>query len=257
MPFPKKMFLLLGCLFWAARAAAQIVNIEELRITGTNDSTRWYGSLKAAANLTRIQKQILLLHGEGRVQYRKSGHLGLFLLNSDLIRTEDEDFTNAHFAHLRYTGKITPTFAWEAFAQAQVNRLLLLRHRELLGAGLRLRLLKQFLRKNRAYVGMAIMPEWNEFLNDYPRTHWWRNSNYLSLTFRLPNGTALVGTTYWQPVVGQIKNYRLSTEWALTLPIFKSLAFSSDLTFSRDRALPAAAPPDFFIWKNGVVWQFR
>ncbi|MEZ4934041.1 MAG: hypothetical protein R2788_18190 [Saprospiraceae bacterium] len=47
-------FLYFALLFLSHQAInAQIVNIEERRIKGTNDSTFWYGSLRLGANISK------------------------------------------------------------------------------------------------------------------------------------------------------------------------------------------------------------
>ena len=60
---------------------SQVVNIEEQRITGTNDSTHWYGHLRGGVSLTKVQQSSLQLHSQIKVQYKADPHLVLLLLN--------------------------------------------------------------------------------------------------------------------------------------------------------------------------------
>ena len=75
------LVLLLLCS--ATLLRAQIVNIEEMRITGTNDSLRWYGALKGSFALARVKEQTILLRAESRAQYKHGRNVWLLLLNAD------------------------------------------------------------------------------------------------------------------------------------------------------------------------------
>jgi hypothetical protein len=65
----------------------------------------------------------------------------------------------------------------------------------------------------------------------------------------------LIQTTYWQPVLGLIRNYRLSSEWLLKVDLTKKLAFTLDFEYSIDKNLPPGAPKENFAWRNGLSWQ--
>ena len=122
--------------------SAQVVNIEEERITGTNDSTHWYGYLRGNAALVKVKEQSLQMQGQAKVQFKRDPHLTLLLLNLNLLRAGGNDFTRQAFAHLRYNYKLSRTWTWEVFAQLQTNPLQQLQQRSLVGAGPRWRLFK-------------------------------------------------------------------------------------------------------------------
>jgi hypothetical protein len=77
----------------------------------------------------------------------------------------------------------------------------------------------------------------------------------LSMTLRPSKQVTLITTTYWQPVLGLIKNYRLSSEWVLKVDITKKLAFTVDFDYSIDKNLPIGAANEIFAWRNGILWQ--
>lgn len=250
-------FVLAVSLLLVGPLAAQIVNIEEMRITGTNDSLRWYGSLKGAFNLTQVKERTTILRGEGRVQYKQQRHIALGLLHTDFLRAGNRDFVNSAFAHLRYNYKWRPALSVEVYAQQQTNRLILIQQRRLAGVGLRRRFFLNYRENSRLYLGSSYLYEWNQFIGELGLRDWHRLSNYLTLTLRNRQYKGfLQGTTYWQPVIGWIRNYRLSTEWTLELPIGRHLRFSTDFAYSLDRSLPEAAPLQIFNWQNGLVWRW-
>lgn len=248
------LVLLLLCS--ATLLSAQIVNIEEMRITGTNDSLRWYGALKGSFALARVKEQTILLRAESRAQYKHGRNVWLLLLNADFLNAGGRDFSNAAFAHLRYNYKLFKPLSMEVYIQQQTNKLLLIRNRTLFGTGLRQRFFLQYASNSRLYLGSAWLYEQNYFTENYGIKHWHRWSNYITLTVRKPKtGIVLQGTTYWQPTFADFRNYRFSTEWSLELPVGKHLRFSTDFAYSLDRGLPDAAPPGIYNWQNGLVWR--
>ena len=240
----------------ACQLQAQIVNIEEMRITGTNDSLRWYGMLKGSFAMAKVKEKTILLHGESRVQYKHRRNVWLLLLNADFLNAGGKDFKNAAFAHLRYNYKLLDALSLEVYAQQQTNRLLLIKNRSLFGTGLRQRFFINYKQNSRLYLGSAWLYEQNYFTENYGSRHWHRWSNYVSITLRrAKTGAVLQGTTYWQPAFADFRNHRFSTEWSLELPIGKHLRFSTDFSYTVDRGLPEAAPLETYNWLNGLVWR--
>jgi len=251
-----RLFLIVFLSVFGNLASGQIVNIEEQRIFGTNDSTHWYGSLKAAFNYAKVQQTSLQWHAESNVQYKNGRHLSLMLLNYDLLKAGDNDFINNAFAHLRYNYKLTGPLVWEAYTQLQTNKLLFIRTRFLAGTGLRRRFFLTSDERSRLYFGASWMWEQNDFIGEQGFRSWHRASTYVSVSLRFKNNMTLIGTQYWQPVIGFIKNYRALTDWTLALPLSKRLSFVVDFTFTREIGLPSEAPSETVSWKNGVTWRF-
>ncbi|TNE54098.1 MAG: DUF481 domain-containing protein [Bacteroidetes bacterium] len=247
--------LFILCLLCTATAQAQIVNIEEQRITGTDDTTHWYGYLRGSASLVKVRDQSLRLSGQSKVQFKQEPHLALLLLNLNLLRAGNNDFAKQAFAHLRYNYKIREALTWEAFGQVQTSPLQLLHQRWLAGTGPRWRLLKSRDGRQRIYLGTAWLWEHNIFSDDNGEQFWNRSSNYLSCTFRVGKQATLITTTYWQPVWGRISNYRLSSEWLLRINLTRRVSLTVDFTYSIDENLPPDAPKETYIWQNGISLQ--
>ena len=252
-PFSYLAALLL--LFGTPALRAQLVNIEAQRITGTKDSVRWYGHLRGSAAVVKVKQQSIQLQTQAKVQYKRDPHLTLLLLNLNLLRAGDKDFARHAFAHLRYNYKIGERWTWEAFAQIQTSPIQLLTQRSLLGTGSRIRLFKSEDGRQRVYLGTAWLWEENVFSEPAEKQAWHRSSNYLSMTLRPWKEVALIGTTYWQPVWGYIRNYRFSTDWMLKVDITSKLAFTIDVEYRLDQNLPPGAPAETYAWRNGLMWQ--
>jgi hypothetical protein len=127
----------------------------------------------------------------------------------------------------------------------------------LAGAGLRYRLFKDKTGRNRIYAGTAYLFEYNEFSAENGIRRWHRSSNYLSFTIRPPGGVRLVSTTYFQPQLFRLSNYRFSSEWSLVMPLGRHLSFSTDFTYSIDRSLPDEAPRNTYAWMNSLVFKMN
>ena len=242
-------------LLFAPVLSAQVVNIEEQRITGTNDSTHWYGYLRGSASLVKVKQQSLQLQGQSKVQFKNDPHLLLLLLNLNLLRAGDKDFAKQAFAHLRYNHKFTDLLTGEAYGQLQTSPLQGLDQRRLVGAGIRWRLLKSPNGRQRIYLGAASLWEHNIYTENGRQQFWNRSSNYISWTLRVGQQNALIATTYWQPVWGLIKNYRFNTEWLFKIGLTKKLSLTIDLSFTIDKNLPPGAPSETYAWRNGLSWQ--
>lgn len=247
------LFLTLLC---TGHLRAQIVNIEELRITGTNDSTRWYGTVKAAATLTKIAQQSLQIGSGIRVQYKHDPHMVPWLANGTLLRAGQQDFTRQLFGHVRYNYKINSVWSTETFVQVSANPVQLLQERSLVGAGLRFRALKSKNGRQRIYLGAAALWERNRFSDPFGTLYRQRFSGYFSLTLKAGKYAVLYSTTYYQPVWGLAGYFRFSTEWNLQVPVGEHLSFTTDYTYGIDRDLPEAASAYTYTWINGLMWHF-
>lgn len=252
---PLSLFLFFFFSGLVAPLLAQVVNIEEQRITGTNDSTNWYGHLRGSVSFAKVLEQSLQLNSQVKVQYKSDPHLCLLLLQVNLLRAGEQDFARQAFAHFRYNYKLSETWTWEAFTQIQTSPIQLLEQRNLLGTGARYRLLKSKDGRQRIYLGAAWLYEQNRFTEPLGQSSWQRSSNYISTTFRPNKQIMFIQTTYWQPVLGYIRNYRLSTEWLLKVDLTKKLSFTVDFEYSIDKNLPPGAPNETYIWRNGLSWQ--
>jgi hypothetical protein len=251
----RTLFLMAGLLFLNTRSNAQIVNIEEMRIRGTNDTSHWYGHIKMAVNFNKVQESSLLMRSEAKVQYKQKRHLVLGLWNTDLVRACNEDFKNYAFAHLRYNFEIRDGFTWEAYGQIQTNKLLYIQSRTLAGTGPRFRMYKSKNGKNRIYLGASAMYERNDFIEASPTENFVRLSSYLSFTFR-PKHVELSATTYFQSAATYLNNYRFATEWQFAIPFNKHLALVIEFDYAVDRGLPALAPMEVYAVRNGISWIF-
>lgn len=234
--------------------SAQIINIEERRIRGTNDSTHWYGQVNLGMNINKVKESVLQLNGDIQIEYKQKKNIILALSNYNFVKAGNQAFVNSFFQHLRYNYKIKDYFTWECFGQVQQNQIQLIRFRGLIGTGLRYRLFRKHNGKSRAYVGTAFMGEQNVFKNN-SSSYYSRISSYFSITYKPSNTIFIQNTNYFQPSLFDFRKNRWSSETDLEFGINKKLAFRTAINLNYDATLPMDIPKLSFNMMNGLRWK--
>lgn len=238
MRFFVLIFMTLG---WNVAVRAQVVNIENRRMH--TDSVRTAGSLSLGLSFTENNgKQLFVTRNALALQSKSKSlrDIWLVLANLDLSKADGAAFSNSAFLHLRYNRKMSRLLRWEAFTQAQYNRVLGIGSRWLAGTGPRLKMFST--EKSALYWGNLYMFEYETTTASSPvisRQH--RLSAYLSATFDLNPALPgeLITTTYFQPRLDRLADYRLSHETSLELNITKKLRATTRLYYFFDAAPPA------------------
>jgi len=150
--------------------------------------------------------------------------------NYNLVRSEDVDFQNSWFFHLRYNQKISQVVRFEAFIQNQNNELFTINSRNLIGAGIRFKFVDS--EAFNGYLGNSYMYEIEkvDILNETYYGH--RHNTYLSLTFNIKNDDSrtvleLTNTTYFQPLYSDLGNHRILQELRADVPLNEHLSIST------------------------------
>ena len=201
----------------------QLVNIESKRMQ--TDSIRFV--LKSDLLFSYNNNDgdyIFQLGGSLSTQIKSKDLKKIYFLisNYNLIRSENEDFQNGWFVHLRFNYKLSNLFRIEAFVQSQHNELLDVNLRNLIGAGLRLKVLSKDHLK--LYWGNAYMYEAEKSDIVGKRSYDHRHSTYLSATIlALEDKISLINTIYYQPRYSDFSDYRISEQFKAEIPISESL----------------------------------
>ncbi len=234
---------------------AQLVNIEDQR--RGFDTLGWYGQVDLGGTLTRNKNKVLSLNGSVRIDRKGERQALLALADYRLVQVSGSNALNAGFLHFRYAYYLSDRWRWEAFTQIQYNEQLRLGLRTLVGTGPRLKLLAR--KRNRVYVGVLYMYEYDEVAEGtlIYRDH--RLSSYLSFSlYPLPNLT-LANTTYYQPVIPDFRQPRLSSITSLSLQLTDRLAFNTKYSITHDALISqglADVPATTYEWTNGLRYSF-
>ncbi len=243
-------------LFCSNIVFSQIVNIEKKR-TSQQDSIYWTGDINLGAALIQNSKQIININTAIRIDHTRFRHVFMSITDYRLGRVDNNDFLNTGFQHFRYNYKMNKRWTWEAFTQAQYNEQIQLQLRWLLGSGPRVGLLLG--EKKQLYLGALYMYEYNEEKGEgeeviFSKEH--RISSYFNAHFQPLNYLKISSTTYFQPVVTNPDDFRLSTETNLEMKITKRLTFTTIFSLLYDSSPPSGVRKTIYSLKNGLRLKF-
>lgn len=232
---------------------AQILNVESLR--RVTDTSGWSGNMGVQFSLKRNVNDFITLSSDLLIQYKMNKHL--VLLKNDLAfqKIEGEDFDNSLVSHLRYNYKLTERTVWEVFIQGQYNKINLIDFRGLIGTGPRFKLSKS--EKYKFYLGTLAMYEHEDIADNItPTQRNLRASAYLSFSLYPNEHVSLVSTTYYQPRVDKIGDYRISSESSLLVGLFSNFALKTTYIFIYDSFPAVGIPNSQYNFTTGITYSF-
>lgn len=237
----KQVLLLLWILGAAGGANAQLVNIESRRIH--NDSVRRAGEFNFNFSYRDINNKTFSVLSSNLMLQVKSKNFNsywLFLAAADISKAGSNSFENSHFLHLRYNQKWGKTVRWEAFGQFQRNLPIGIQWRYLLGTGPRFKLVGSHLLH--LYAGVLYMYDY-EGTTNHVQSKGSRNSSYASFTLQVPAiKMEMTGTTYYQPLLQNFKDYRILSENRLVFNVTKKFKVQTSFRYYFD-----SRPPTGFV----------
>lgn len=240
-------------LFSTTKVHSQIVNIESSRMQ--SDTVGWLGNIGAGFRLTDNSQRITQINLRSHVQYKTQKDIWLIIANYGLLKAGGSKFLKYKFGHLRYNRKINSFLRWEVFAQAQDNFVTNIAARYLFGTGPRFKIAdtKSF----HLYAASLVMYEYEEeltaprvFHNDI------RNSSYISFTVKVNQVVELISTTFYQPLLKKMKDYRILNETSLRIKAGKHFGFSVDWNSLYDRFPAGNSPKSTYDLSMGVQYDF-
>ena len=233
--------LLLFCLLASAvNASAQILNAESLR--KVTDTSGYSGAASLNFALKRNTNDFLTISSNIHLQYKMNKHLVLFKNDINFQKIEGDKFENSRIA-------------LEAFGQAQYNKITKINFRGLVGAGPRFKLTMS--EKYKLYLGTLIMYEHEELSDNITQIQRnFRGSAYFSFSLYPSDNVSLVSTTYYQPLLNQISDYRISSQSSLVVGLFKNFALNTSYTFMYDISPAIGIPTSQYDFSTGITYSF-
>ena len=245
---------------YTGELGAQVLNIERERLKA--DDNKWIGSAKFSLNLTANTQKFTEFGLDLHLQYKDEKNLYLFLTDNELIKSQSDDFSNKGLVHFRYNRDLTKVIIFEAFTQAQYNKVLSLRFRGLAGVGPRFKILKK--EKFRVYSGIAYMYEYEVpvpkegiIMDTEEPGSYHRISSYVSMSVKLSDNFFISSTTYFQPRVDLISDYRLSLNIEAIFKISERLSFELSYQHTTDNMPLEGMPRRVYSIQNKLVLDFK
>ena len=232
-----------------------MVNVERMRLDDTKPG--WSGSVAGNLDLRQNQRSVFTAGLKSHLQLRRDSATTLLVAQGGLVKTDDNDFVNFAFAHLRHTRRLTRRLAAEAFTQLQQNRVNGIASRWLAGVGPRLRVFDR--PQGAMYFGSLAMFEREEEVTDgvAVREHW-RLSNYLAASYTPARAkwVTLTTTTYYQPRLDNWGDFRVASESNVQVSIGKRLALTTTFDLFYDARPPTGLDRTTYAFLNGIRWTF-
>jgi hypothetical protein len=234
---------------------AQIVNIENARMQ--SDTVGWMGGTGAAVNLTQNTQKIFGADLEAHLQYKTSNDKGLWLIlgNYNFLKAGNNKFISNGFAHLRYNRKINNWLRWEIFSQFQNNIITQIDSRVLVGTGPRFRIIKNAV--FRLYAATLFMYEREKERTAPAISHIdLRNSSYVSFTYTPKVNMEIISTTFFQPLLKKLSDYRILNQVSLKVKATKHFSLSVKWNYLHDRFPAGTAPRTTYTFGTGIDYDF-
>ena len=245
-------FIVIAFLLICFSVESQILNVESLR--KVTDTSGWSGSANVNFSLKRNTNDFFTITSNIHVQYKMNKHLVLFKNQVNFQKIEDEKFDNDAISHLRYNYRFHNRISWEVFVQGQYNKVSKIDFRGLVGTGPRFKLTNS--EKYKFYLGTLVMYEQEEISDGSEIQRNLRSSGYLSFILYPTETITVVSTTYYQPRLSELSDFRLSNQSSLVVDLFKDLAFTINYSFAYDKTPATGIPNSQYDFTTGLAYSF-
>ncbi len=251
--FPVRCVVFLFCLAVGKQLSAQIVNVEEYRIRA--DSAGWAGSADASVFLNKNNDFIFSILTNTQLQHKRPKTLWLMVTDLSLVQADAQDaFVNAGFLHFRMNYKLSERWTWEAFAQGQFNGPLGVEWKILSGTGPRYRIMRND--KLRVYAAALYMQETERNTGAEENIYFNRMSSYVSFTWEPYKQSRISNTTYFQPVLDDWDDFRISSNTSLKAFLTKYVYLELEYNIFFDTRPPTDIPTTVYTLKSGIGLEF-
>jgi len=259
--------------------AQMILNAENLRVSMLKGKENWAGSAGVSFSFIKNINEIFNVNTNIAVGYNGGENLWMIISNINFNKIDGDAFQNSGVQHFRYNRELSKRTAFEAFLQGQYDKISNIDFRGLAGLGLRFELTNHDKKidntdstdkeKGRIYFGSSVMYEYEksteEAVNVFQRDI--RSSNYLSFTLYPTKLFTIVSTTYFQPKIDLLKDYRLSSVIDLNIgfssndkeedkSFWDKLTFNISFSYNYDAFPVIAIPKTQYSLTNGLRYNF-
>lgn len=213
----KKILIILFILFYNV-SLSQIINIEKMKFDNDTSNFIIYFSTNFNKKITKYDETTF--NGSLNFLYKLNKHTFINIINSNVYLLDDDVDQYGYFEHFRYNYNINNTLIPELYLQYKYDNLLDINKSYLIGNGIRIKTINKD--NIKIFIGISIMYHYKELINNI-KSETFRNSNYLTLCYKLTNNIKFISTTYYQPNIIDIKDYRMSNDNSFFFSINKYL----------------------------------
>jgi hypothetical protein len=230
----------------------QVLNVENKRFH--DDSLGWAGNSMLRFNLVQNTQRVFQIGSNLHLQYRTLHSRILMLGEINYLQSGDNAPVNTGYGHVRWGRKLTNVLTLESFVQGQFNKPLKMDLRLISGVGLRWRLANSS--KVRVYLASLPMAEFEEVKADNQINRNIRLSSYVSMHWDVTPTLEFENTTYYQPRINTLNDYRLAGESSLKMKLGQRLSWGVSYQYLFDTRQPTDIPRWTYRLENRLEFSF-
>ncbi len=232
---------------------SQIVNIESKRLDVQKPGL--HGNVEMNFQYTQAGVTFWQIGDKANLIYRKEKRTFIFILDHALVKSNTTDYINRGMQHVRYNYSLNDSdnVIFEAFEQAQFNKIQKINYRFLLGSGLRFVILRS--ERIKLNFGSGLMFE-HESMVDLGISTDVLFTSYISLDLRLSKNLVFNTISYIQPKIFNRGDYRFSNETFFRFQFNEYLSFKITNSLIFDSREVPDVPKANIVFTNGVVFDF-
>ena len=234
------------------------INIERLRMD--DDTTgMWSGHIESELTFKKGNSDVLLLESTVAVEADWRNSSALLVIKGDIGESNGNRISNEFATHLRYVDRFSSSVYGEVFLQYNYNLSRKILNREIAGGGVRFLLIEEPDWKIR--LGVGAMLEREEY--DVPKSereareaNLISGNSYLSVNLALAKNMVITSTTYFQPALKELKDFRILSETKAAFKFSKDLSFTLKFNLLYEN-IPLTGLKSYDIdSKYGIEWNF-
>ncbi len=236
-------------------ANATIVNVFSPSVGSIEDG--WHGSISAGTTLLSGNENKAAVASAAGVRVKHSdSHLSSLTGSGEVAYALGDLVSEKAFVNMRHRWMFADPVAAFGFVQVDHNALRALLIRDLAGAGVDIRIWRNDWAE--AHIGLSMMMEhqvMSEGARDDDAGIFARNSDYLTIAVKSEKVT-LASTSFFQPRVDKLSNWRALEELAFTVKLAEKLDWNAKARLEHDHSPPQDVETDDVSLTSGLVVKF-
>jgi len=245
-------------MFFLPVSALAIVNVEQAIIGPAEEGL--HNRIEASVDGASGNTEKVGVKAELLSHWQHGSHADFLLLQYAYGKSSGLLDTNRFFAHLRHRTQISERWGVEGFGQLGRDPFARMSLRTLLGGGVRWTLMEES-KKAGVYLGLGIFHEHEKLsfrsgTTDPLESRVWRANSYLVLKRRLNEQVRLYSTTYYQPEMSQVADYRLLEQLSVAIKLDENLDLKLGVDITHDSRPPQGVKRTDLRYSTGITIDF-
>lgn len=248
-----------GLLLCLAPCAWAIVNVEDLRPKAREPGFHGQLAFATTGQSGNTDKSSWSLGA--RAEWQREREVDFVVFNADYGEAGGVRDTDKQFLHIRHITDADERRAWEAFVQLERNEFTRLSSRSLLGGGLRWTLRQRPQQGTELFAGTGAFYSRERLepradTTDAGTDILWRANLYLVVRLGLNESVRLLSTTYYQPALDELADFRALEEVALAVRLNERLDLKLSLETAYDSRPPQLVEKTDITYRSGIEYRF-